>query len=54
MDLNSFMNSKKFKDRKKPKKSTEIMDLVKTYNLAEKHKLTKVNFLYNKINSNLT
>ena len=45
MDLNSFMNTKAFKQKAKPKEFVEIMELVSAYNFAKDHKLSEQNFL---------
>lgn len=45
MDLNSFMNTKKFKEKSKPKEFKEIQELVEAYKYAKKNNLTEKNIL---------
>ena len=45
MDLNSFMNTKKFEQKAKPKEYSEITELVNAYDFARENKLTENNLL---------
>ncbi|MCK5320730.1 Fic family protein [Candidatus Parcubacteria bacterium] len=41
MDLNSFMNTKEFKEKSRPKEFNEIKELAKAYEYAKKNDLTE-------------
>ena len=41
MDLNSFMNTKEFKEKSRPKEFKEIKELAKAYEYAQKNDLTE-------------
>lgn len=45
MDLNSFMNTKAFKQKAKPKEYSEIVELIGAYDFARENKLTEYNLL---------
>ena len=45
MDLNSFMNTKEFKKKGKPKEFKEIKELAEAYKYAQKNDLTEKNML---------
>ncbi|MCK4539685.1 Fic family protein [Candidatus Parcubacteria bacterium] len=45
MDLNSFMNTKKLKEKSRPKEFKEIRELVKAYEYAKKNDLTEKHIL---------
>ncbi len=45
MDLNSFMNTKEFKEKSRPKEFKEIKELAKAYEYAKKNDLTEKHLL---------